>query len=380
MHPSLGESAGSIRAIAELSGPSDESVALRMDSHVAACAEEFLAQKDKMNGQPLFMTVGFLAPHSPIAALAERVADAQTRLRASGHDPIPFDPNQVHPWFADKRQQEGLDYLLAPTRLEIIRATCAAMIEHLDECVARILTAAQGLPGRTVVIYTSDHGDCAGDHGWLTKKVFYEPAVRVPLVCSELPDRSAGPRIRAEKPNGRGVVIDGAPVSLLDIAPTLCRLTGAPSLPLQAGIDLTSAIRTGSTCDLPQDRIVFSDLMLPHDTPIRMVRWGRFKLVIYHGYPAGELYDLALDPNERVNLVGVEEYREVERELAEVAHEGWCPEVIRRTSERKLTDLDFLTRWGLKVGMGQGEIWDASPPPPGEFPPPLSSYRISGAT
>jgi arylsulfatase A-like enzyme len=70
------------------------------------------------------------------------------------------------------------------------------------------------------VVFCSDHGDFAGEHG-MTRKggAFYDCLVRVPLIV-------AGPGVPA------GAVED-APVSLLDVVPTLLALQG---LPVPAGM------------------------------------------------------------------------------------------------------------------------------------------------
>ena len=72
----------------------------------------------------------------------------------------------------------------------------------------KILQAIDTSPLRekTVVIYTSDHGEMAGHHGIWQKQCFYEPAVRVPLML-RLP---SGERRRVAQN-----------VSLVDVLPTL---------------------------------------------------------------------------------------------------------------------------------------------------------------
>ena len=68
----------------------------------------------------------------------------------------------------------------------------------------------------TVVVYTSDHGELAGEHGLWWKNDFYEQSARVPLIVSW-----PGPR------GASGARFRGA-VSLLDLARTLVELAGAP--------------------------------------------------------------------------------------------------------------------------------------------------------
>jgi len=59
------------------------------------------------------------------------------------------------------------------------------VISQIDEAVGIVLEALeQGeLMERTVVVYTSDHGDLCGSHGMIDKHyVMYDDVVRVPLI------------------------------------------------------------------------------------------------------------------------------------------------------------------------------------------------------
>ena len=71
-------------------------------------------------------------------------------------------------------------------------------------CSTRSTTT--GLADDTVVVFTSDHGDLLGERGLWYKMSFFEPSARVPLI------------VRAPGLAPRRV---DAPVSLLDLAPTL---------------------------------------------------------------------------------------------------------------------------------------------------------------
>ena len=83
------------------------------------------------------------------------------------------------------------------------------------------------------MVYTSDHGDMQGEHGLWWKHVFYEEAMRVPLIVS-----------------WPGVVASGARcgnvVSAIDVAATLVEAMGAPPLPHSPGRSLLPLIREES--------------------------------------------------------------------------------------------------------------------------------------
>jgi arylsulfatase A-like enzyme len=90
-----------------------------------------------------------------------------------------------------------------------------AQIELIDENIGRILDALKksGQRENTVVIFTSDHGEMAGDHGLKKGCRFYEGLVRVPLIFSWPGHIKQGLK-------------SDALVELVDIAPTLLELTG----------------------------------------------------------------------------------------------------------------------------------------------------------
>ena len=89
-----------------------------------------------------------------------------------------------------------------------------AMVTGVDEQFGRILRALKesGLEDETIVVFTSDHGNCLGAHEQATKNVHYEESMRVPFLI-----RWPG-KIEARH--------DDLPVSTPDIYPTLLDLIG----------------------------------------------------------------------------------------------------------------------------------------------------------
>ncbi len=102
--------------------------------------------------------------------------------------------------------------------------------------VGRILDALAtgGHAGDTIVVYTSDHGDIMGSHQLVAKTVMYEEAVRVPMLL-RVPWLSEGQRRIA------------APVSQVDLAPTLLDLLGMPVPSHLEGQSWRPALTSGSS-------------------------------------------------------------------------------------------------------------------------------------
>jgi arylsulfatase len=156
-----------------------------------------------------------------------------------------------------------------------------ANISLIDEGVGKILAAleASGQLERTLIVFSSDHGDALGDHGLPYKSFFYDSMARVPLIARG-PGVAAGGRCRSL-------------VSLLDLVPTIYAAAGVPPPPTLEGRDLTPLLAdpAGAVRDL-----VFSEIV-----GRAMVRDERFKYAHYVEGDA-ELYDLVADPTEERNL------------------------------------------------------------------------------
>jgi choline-sulfatase len=193
---------------------------------------------------------------------------------------------------------------------EEVRGCVAAYLANVscaDHQIGRLLDALGrlGLAGRTVVVYCSDHGETLFEHGWVQKHAFWELLVRVPLIL-------AGPGLG---PGGRAVP---GIVSLMDLLPTLCELTGVPEPDGLEGRSLVPALDGGA---LGRDDEAFSEYYWT-SPPSRMIRTGRWKYVHTEGETA-QLYDMETDPFERRNLARDGGHADVVARLKARVLEGW---------------------------------------------------------
>jgi len=335
----------------EHAGPGDSPVQ-RYDEAVVLAGERFLRERATAPAsQPLFLTVGLYGPHHPFIAPPEHYAAAYAALLA-GDAPLPRDPEPRHPWVADWFRRLDADRITVEETRRV-RAAYAGLVGRLDGLVGRLVAAARTLPGETLLVYLSDHGEMAGDRGMFWKQSFFEGAVRVPLIAHPLAGECAG--------IARGREVD-APVSLVDLAPTLASLGGGPPLPAPDGDDLIPLLRAPdgtATAGRWEERPVFAELVVA-GVPVRMARRGRYKLIYYHGYPPPQLFDLATDPHEQRDLSGVDGYAAVRAALEEHLLVGWSPDGIVRQAHDQALDLRYLTRWGSEVGMGPLDLWAAA--------------------
>lgn len=129
-----------------------------------------------------------------------------------------------------------------------------------------------------------------GEHGIYGKKSFFEKSVRIPMVFAGS-GVAAGQRITA-------------PVSLLDLGPTVCDWAGADPLPEPDGQSLVAVLH-GESADA--DRTVWSEIVdkLPQGgwTYSCMARHGQQKFITCHRDEIhNQLFDVIADPDETTNL------------------------------------------------------------------------------
>jgi arylsulfatase A-like enzyme len=209
-----------------------------------------------------------------------------------------------------KYRDQGVDWNL----VRLIRAYYLACVSFVDYQVGRIVQelTRSGLMDRTLILFSSDHGEYLGDYGCWGKRGMHDASSRVPMLA-RLPGVFEGGR-RCE-----------TPVSLVDIAPTLAALSGArvTTHPLD-GVDLAEVAR--GTCvrdtvfsQIALDGPFFSGLCRDTDTSGRSwtpeERRARFSTTMavtsswkyFYSAPddAEFLFDRVGDPRETRNRKGV---------------------------------------------------------------------------
>ena len=143
---------------------------------------------------------------------------------------------------------------------------------------------------RTLLVFTSDHGESLGEHGESSHGMFlYDATVRIPLIIKAAASAWKGRVIREQV---RGV----------DIAPTILQLAGLRVDDQIQGRGLLSLIR--GRWNQPE-LAAYSETYYPYYhfqwSPLFSMRARGFK---YIDAPKPELYDLAKDAGERRNIIG----------------------------------------------------------------------------
>jgi choline-sulfatase len=287
--------------------------------------------------RPFFLVVSFSNPHDPWE-LRPRYWDRYDRetIDLPAVPRIPLD--EADPHSRRLREMCGADDVdLSPDQLRAARHGYYAAISYLDERVGEVLAALgeARFDGDTIVAFTADHGEMLGERGLWYKMSFFEHSARVPLLV-RVP---GGPSRRVAEP-----------VSLLDLAPTLLELTGAPWPEEHAqDLDGTSVVglMTGEAASRP-GAVLAEYLAEGVNAPAVMVRRGRHKLIACPGDPE-QLYDLADDPAELVNLAPDPAQRATVRELRDQVARRWELDALERRVLASQRERQLVMR-----GLGEG--------------------------
>lgn len=187
--------------------------------------------------------------------------------------------DNINPWFHITGERT-----LSLEQLEILKTLYDGTLLYLDEIVHRIINELKRLSllDQTIVIITSDHGECFGEHNSLghAGENLYEPVINIPLII-RLPEEINWNRI-------------SEPVSHLDLFPTILGILEKSPDYLERqlqGVDILNTNRSESL----QERGVYSEsLTIPikaiqEISPncdieelkkyLRAIRWKQYKFV-----------------------------------------------------------------------------------------------------
>ena len=214
------------------------------------------------------------------------------------HDPADFKlpPNAVDmPEIYSGTQAYRLAKLFGAEGMAEYLRCYYAQVTMVDAYMGRILDELDtlGIAERTLVVFTSDHGDMNGGHGLMDKTVdtCYEEIIRVPLIM-RLPG--------VTKPNAKTDV----QADSTDLAPTILDLLGAKPLAQCHGRSLRPFLE-GAPDDGTPGFVERGNPVGPNCR--RMVRTQAWKLILAAN-ANHQLFHLADDPGEMRNLYAIPEH------------------------------------------------------------------------
>lgn len=271
------------------------------DTRSADYAIEVLAQEQE---KPFFLACGLFRPHLPwyvpqsyfnLYPLDKVVLP---KTLETDLDDVPVAGRA----FAKARQRDLETIRKADKWKEAVRAYLAS-ITYADAQLGRVLDALADSPyaENTIVVLWSDHGWHLGEKSHWHKSTLWEEATRIPFIISA-----------PGMPKGKC----GAPVSLVDLYPTLNELCGLPAFPEHDGTSLVPLLRDPNTKWSRPAVIEYK----PGNVAVRS---ERFRYIRYKD-GSDEFYDLKEDPYEWKNLAAEISVEAAKNELARWATSDWA--------------------------------------------------------
>jgi arylsulfatase A-like enzyme len=264
-------------------------------------------------GSPVYLQLNIYDPHKPFTIpagfekreehLRKVISPPRSYQEAAARDfrPAPGDP----PLLEVFRRQWGF---YQPEAAKDFMVGNALAMEVADRAVGEFLQALKqrGIYENSLIILTADHGEMNCHLGLVDKGCYIHPETqRVPLV------------IKAPSGLGRKNVTVETPVSLLDIAPTVCEAAGVEPLDRLDGMSLNGSLK-GDPIPAGRELMFQTGWQITGNPACGIQRWepnGHHHLFAYNlGSASDELYDLN-DPDAQ-NLAQRPEHAEVRTEMA----------------------------------------------------------------
>lgn len=240
---------------------------------LTAYAQRFLAMN---RGEPVFLWIHYMDPHGPYnPPYAYR--DVLTEYAF-----YPIEPGTACEWEPALEEPDWVE----PEKPQFIphEKLYSAEVRYVDDMLGRVL---ERIPASSWIVIGADHGEEFLDHGRMSHgKTFYEETIHVPLIIG-------GPECVPKRIS--------APISYVDLMPTLAELKGIEEPPHWTGKSFAGLVMGGNPEVWERECYAGSNnrTVLPASAMALRNEW---KLILDIRGGKLELYNLEDDPKERENL------------------------------------------------------------------------------
>lgn len=271
--------------------------------------------------RPLALVIGLCLPHNPLICSKSDFDFYMSKIES----PEPMSRSyldSLHPAMRMWRERRGVDNL-TPEQNRRGLAAYYGLVAELDRSIGRIVEAIRDSLDLedTIIVYTSDHGDMACEHGMWWKSSFYDGSARVPLII-------ASPHHRHGGEGEYGVV------SLIDVGPTVLDIAGAQPLPGVTGRSFQGLLSPEPAVEwLDEVYCEYSGLLGDH--PACMIRSGVWKLNYYSEFDSCQLFNMQEDPAEEHDIAQDLGYRRMVAELRRKILSRWSADNVRDALSRQ---------------------------------------------
>lgn len=278
---------------------------LEYDDDVAHQAVQKLYDLSRgQDARPWCLTVSFTHPHDPYVARRRYWDLYEGAPERAAPEAIPYARQDPH----SRRLMDACDWRafdIRPGQVARARQGYFSNISYIDDLIGKVMAVLEASRQEAIIVFTSDHGDMLGERGLWFKMNFFEGSARVPLMI-------AAPGM----PPGR---IE-APVSTLDLAPTLCDLAGismAEVMPWTDGLSLVPVAAGAERGAVAMEYAAEGSV-----APMVALREGAWKYIRSAADPE-LLFDLSHDPGERENMAEDHRASEVLAHFRAAAEARW---------------------------------------------------------
>jgi choline-sulfatase len=316
------------------------------DRDVTERAVEWLKNEAPKHEKPWVLLVSYASPHPPFT-----VPEQFFNMYPLDKVPMPVQWDDAsrpdHPALNHIRR---VDCLSEPVDEGFVRRTVAGycgLVSHIDDQIGKVIDTARdsGLLKSTRLLYTSDHGEAAGNHGMFGKSTLYEHSLGIPLMI-------CGPGV----PEGQAVE---EIVSNVDLFDTILEGLGCMDEEVnhqRMGSSLWPFIKGEG-----YPRLGFAEAHVKSTkNAAYMVRDGNMKL-IFHVGAATQLFDLRTDPVEAHDLASDPTYTAVIQRLEQELRKIVDPEATN--TRAKAEQFAHVQRHGGIDAIRNQQNITMTPPP-----------------
>jgi arylsulfatase A-like enzyme len=306
-------------------------------TNATVVTDQALSWLEEIKGdRPFFLWLHYMDPHGPYIPPPAYKAFFKD---AHGHESVPLEKIPSY----QIQRQKGIPI----TDVGFYRAQYDREIRYLDDEIERLLSKLDrlGLDKETLIVFTADHGESLGDHGYYLEhgRYPYQACAHIPLILVE----------KGVLPSNKTIEY---PVGLIDVSATVVELSGIKVPSSFEGQSLRGLIMGEEGASKPE--YVF---MQSGDGSQLTVRQNRWKYINFgskkwwynpHGLEF-EFYDIYEDPLEANNVVS--EHAEIVNNLSRILEE-WYSGGPRFTEQGKEIDLDSLDERSREILRSLGYI------------------------
>ncbi len=256
--------------------------------------------------RPWCLTASFTHPHDPYVArkkywdLYEDCDHLLPEVPA-----MDYEDHDAH----SKRIFDANDWRsfdITEDQIKRARRAYFANISYLDDKIGEVMEALETTRQEAVILFVSDHGDMLGERGLWFKMSFFEGSSRVPLMI-------AAPEMAAK--------LVMAPVSNLDVTPTLCDLAGVSLAEIAPWVQGETLVPLGQGGERTSP-VAMEYAAEASYAPMVSLRYGPWKYNRCALDPE-QLFNLDTDPHELENLADLAKHQGTLAQLRAKAEARW---------------------------------------------------------